>query len=203
MKSRAFSLIEVSVVVVIVGVAGGMAVQSLARTVRGARAGSERTAVVLEVKQHKMHAVERLQGLVLTTPASNTLKVSRAVITRTTGGVISGCTAGATLDTETYTALALSVQGGTAVCFDENGRPVDANVGLNVDADTNGDGVIQVPEKGGLAWSALGTLNGTGSIVGALANAVGGIKDGALSLDAGRGADSILPLHLPLPLPLP
>ena len=198
MKSRGFSLIEVSVVVVIIGVAGGLAFQSVAKSIRGARARSERTAVVLELKGHKMHAVERLQGLVVTTPAADTLLLSKAVLTRGSGGIITGCTAGAAIDTETYTALSLKVQGGSAICFDEDGRPVDANVGLNVDADLNGDGGFQVDEKGSLAWSALGSVNATGSIVSVIANAAaGGLKDGAVALDAGRGANSLLPIGLP------
>lgn len=204
MKSRAFSLIEVSVVVVVIGVAGGLAVQSVAKSVRGARARSERTAIVLALKQHKMHAVERLQGLVVTTPTPTTLQLARAVLTRSSGGAITGCTAGAALDSETYRALSLSVQGGSAVCFDEDGRPVDANVGLNVDADLNGDGAIQAGEKGGLAWSALGTVNASGSIVSVLANAVvGGVNTAVTSLGGGRGANAALPVPLPLPLPLP
>ncbi len=200
MMTRAFSMVEVLVVVVIIGIAGTLSLQALAASVRGARAASERTALVLRVREQRRHQVERMQGLTIATPAPDRVLFSTAVIRRNSAGVIISCDEGDALRTDVYTALALSTKNAppppppsglsvvtpptaalTVVCLDEAGRPFDTDTALGVEADTNGDGAFEPGEGATLGWSALGTLFGTGAIVGTVV-AAGGNTNSNVSL---------------------
>lgn len=206
MKSsrRGFSLIEVMVVVVIVGVAGSLGVQSLATSVRGARARSERTAVVLAVKQEKLRSQERMQGLAVRADGL-ALRFHRAQITRNAAGVRTGCIVGAEVGIERYTALDLSIVGGTELCLDEDGRPLDETVKIDVGADVDGNGTIITAERGTLAFSLAGTAGATGGLISPLVGAVGTTTDAAVNLVNTVSDTTKTPLlpALPLPLPLP
>lgn len=63
MKQRAFSLVEVMVVVAVVGISGSMAVFAMSEQVADARAKSEAQALLQDIRAEHRTAKERMRGL--------------------------------------------------------------------------------------------------------------------------------------------
>ena len=73
MKQRAFSLVEVMVVVAVVGISGSMAMFAMSEQVADARAKSEAQALLQDIRAEHRTAKERMRGLKITThPSSDT-----------------------------------------------------------------------------------------------------------------------------------
>jgi prepilin-type N-terminal cleavage/methylation domain-containing protein len=73
MKQRAFSLVEVMVVVAVVGISGSMAMFAMSEQVADARAKSEAQALLQDIRAEHRTAKERMRGLQITThPSSDT-----------------------------------------------------------------------------------------------------------------------------------
>jgi prepilin-type N-terminal cleavage/methylation domain-containing protein len=163
MKTRAFSLTEVIVVLAIAGVSSGLALQGLSDSVTTAKARSQRAALVRAVKLERQHSVEQLQPLAMRA-AGDQIAFHRATIALDKDGDPTGCTVGAQLDVQRYPQLKLAMQNGGTLCLDEDGRPVDDAVAIGVAADDDHDGAIAVEETGAIAFAHGGTATLSGNL---------------------------------------
>lgn len=169
-QPRAFSLVETLVVVSVIALCSGFALQSLSDSIATAKARGQRLSLVRAVKVERLRANERLAPLAVRA-AGEDLSFHRAVINYDKKGEATGCTVGAQVSHRAFSALDLSMVNGTALCLDENGRPVDPTVAIAVDVDEDSNGVIDPGEEGTLAFSTSGLAEATGTLIGPMVGA--------------------------------
>ncbi len=139
MRARAFSAVELVVVIVVITIGGSLAVMAMSDQVSTARARSDELGLVMRLKTERNAARERLHPLGISKGAEGSVRFHDVTITRSEDAEARTCTLGdvirtahfsdATIATEAaapaHFSLAGVVSGGAGpLCIDENGRPV-------------------------------------------------------------------------------
>lgn len=144
MKQRAFSLVEVMVVVAVVGVSGSMALFAMSEQVADARAKSEAQALLQDIRAEHRTAKERMRGLRITSHIGSNANPNHTVAFQPTDP--NDCTKAVGTARIVEFKFAHLEMNQTEACFNERGELQDtSNIG----------GVGVVPRGSGLHLSSL------------------------------------------------
>lgn len=124
MKQRAFSLVEVMVVVAVVGISGSMALFAMSEQVADARAKSEAQALLQDIRAEHRTAKERMRGLQIKSQEGSAAKPNHTVTFQPTDP--RDCTKPVGSPRTVEFKFARLEMNQAKACFNERGEVLDA-----------------------------------------------------------------------------
>lgn len=126
---RAFSLIEMMVVVAVIGISGSLAMFAMSDQITEARAKSDQLGMMMRIKAERDKARERLTGIIIDRDGGGSV-----VVFKRAHRVSGACVSDGVTSTASFGSARIEVPSG-GLCLDERGLPVGPPAVLHLKTD--------------------------------------------------------------------